>query len=80
MVTAVDRYQTICYPMVHRIWKPANSHRKIGLAWVIALVFCVPQAFVFGGQQQQQQADADDGSTKGELKCVAHLGPQEGKP
>ena len=45
---AVDRFQTICYPMVHRIWKPSRSHRKTALAWALALAFCAPQALVFG--------------------------------
>ena len=62
---AVDRFQTICYPMVHRIWQPAGSHRKIALAWALALAFCAPQALVF--------AAGEDG------RCAAALGTLQGQ-
>ena len=44
----IDRYQSICYPISHRVWKPQESHRKIAIFWVIAFLLCAPQILVFG--------------------------------
>ena len=51
---AVDRYQTICYPMVNRVWKPQTSHKKIAVAWIFAIALCSPQAVVFGTERNEQ--------------------------
>jgi hypothetical protein len=68
VMTALDRFQSICYPMVHRVWKPRDSHRKIAVAWATALALCVPQAFIFGAEA----------TLSGQVGCVAYLGSIDG--
>lgn len=76
MVTAVDRFQTICYPMVHRIWQPKASHRKMALAWAVALAFCAPQAIVFG----VNEGGEEEAFGAGRRWCVARsLGTVDGE-
>ncbi len=60
---AVDRFQTICYPMVNRVWKPEISRKKIAVAWATALLACIPQLFVFTSVME----------TAGPHRCVAQL-------
>ena len=43
VVMTIDRYQTIRFPIHYRIWKQANSNRKIILAWFVAVIFSLPR-------------------------------------
>ena len=77
VATAVDRFQTICYPLMHRIWKPENSYRKIGLAWAISLVFCIPQTLlhgVEGGEDEDKTCCRMVEGLQGELNACAERG------
>lgn len=44
--TAIDRYQAICYPLESRS-KLNRSSLKVTIAWIISLIFCIPQAIIF---------------------------------
>lgn len=47
VMTAIDRYQAICYPLSNCSWTPKRSKVMIGISWVISLLLCVPQTFIF---------------------------------
>nr|ADZ15309.1 inotocin receptor 1 [Ixodes scapularis] len=51
VVTAVDRYQAICFPLSNCSWSPTKCKLLIAGAWVAALVCCVPQVFIFSYQE-----------------------------
>ncbi|CAN7998934.1 unnamed protein product, partial [Ixodes hexagonus] len=51
VVTAVDRYQAICFPLSNCSWTPTQSKLLISAAWVASLLCCVPQAFIFSYQE-----------------------------
>ncbi|XP_065290361.2 oxytocin receptor-like [Dermacentor albipictus] len=47
VVTAIDRYQAICFPLSNCSWTPTKSKLLISVAWIVALLCCVPQLFIF---------------------------------
>lgn len=47
VVTAIDRYQAICYPMMNCSWTPQRSKIMIAIAWVVSLLLSTPQLFIF---------------------------------
>ena len=47
IMTAIDRYQAICYPLTNCTWTPRRSNIMIGVAWVISLLLSIPQATIF---------------------------------
>ncbi|KAH9370398.1 hypothetical protein HPB48_020391 [Haemaphysalis longicornis] len=51
VVTAVDRYQAICFPLSNCSWTPTKSKLLISLAWAVSLLCCVPQLFIFSYQE-----------------------------
>ncbi|XP_045582759.2 cephalotocin receptor 1 [Procambarus clarkii] len=51
VMTALDRYQVICYPLSNCAWTPRRSKNMIFLAWALALGSCTPQVFVFSYQE-----------------------------
>ncbi|XP_054159921.1 vasopressin V1a receptor-like [Oppia nitens] len=51
VMTSIDRYQAICYPLSNCQWTPTRSQLMISFAWLIALICCTPQAFIFSYQQ-----------------------------
>ncbi|XP_018562686.1 cephalotocin receptor 1-like [Anoplophora glabripennis] len=46
MATAVDRHQAICYPLTYCSWTSRRSKVMVYLAWMAALLFCIPQVSV----------------------------------
>ena len=51
VMTSIDRYQAICYPLTNCQWTPTRSQLMIALAWIIALLCCIPQVFIFSYQR-----------------------------
>ncbi|KAH7961503.1 oxytocin receptor [Rhipicephalus sanguineus] len=51
VVTAIDRYQAICFPLSNCSWTPNKSKLLISVAWIVALMCCVPQLFIFSYQE-----------------------------
>lgn len=51
VVTAVDRYQAICFPLSNCSWTPTKSKLLISFAWIVSLLCCVPQVFIFSYQE-----------------------------
>ncbi|CAG2176968.1 unnamed protein product [Oppiella nova] len=51
VMTSIDRYQAICHPLTNCQWTPARSQLMISFAWIIALLCCIPQAFIFSYQK-----------------------------
>ncbi|XP_013384397.1 cephalotocin receptor 1 [Lingula anatina] len=48
VMTAVDRYLAICYPLRSQKWSPRKAHMMVAIAWGIILVLSVPPFFIFG--------------------------------
>ncbi|KAK8762989.1 vasopressin V1a receptor-like [Amblyomma americanum] len=51
VVTALDRYQAICFPLSSCSWTPAKSKFLVSVAWAVSLLCCVPQLFIFSYQE-----------------------------
>ncbi|KAL1421030.1 hypothetical protein MTO96_004387 [Rhipicephalus appendiculatus] len=51
VVTAMDRYQAICFPLSSCSWTPAKSKMLVSFAWAVSLLCCVPQVFIFSYQE-----------------------------
>lgn len=47
VVTAIDRYQAICFPLANCTWTERRAKIMISIAWLISLICCLPQAFIF---------------------------------
>ena len=45
--TAIDRYMAICHPMRSHTWTSTTAHHLVAIAWLIALVFSLPQLYIF---------------------------------
>ncbi|XP_076328768.1 annetocin receptor-like [Tachypleus tridentatus] len=51
MVTAIDRYHAICFPLRNHSWIPRKSKLMITAAWIISMLCCIPQVFIFSYQK-----------------------------
>jgi arginine vasopressin receptor 1A len=51
VVTAIDRYQAICFPLTNCQWTSRKSKLMIAIAWFISILCSVPQAFIFSYQE-----------------------------
>jgi len=51
VVTAIDRYQAICFPLTNCQWTSRKSKLMITVAWSISLLCSAPQAFIFSYQE-----------------------------
>lgn len=47
IMTAVDRYLAICHPLTVHTWTHRKMHLLVALAWVLSLVFALPQLVIF---------------------------------
>ena len=47
-MTAIDRYRAIVQPLSTYTWTLRRAHGMIAIAWGIAIVFSIPQLFIFG--------------------------------
>ena len=47
VMTAIDRYLAICYPLVSRKWSSKMVHKMVAVAWTLSVIFSVPQTFIF---------------------------------
>ncbi|ROT72802.1 vasopressin/oxytocin receptor-like protein [Penaeus vannamei] len=69
VMTALDRYQVICYPLSNCSWTPRSSKNMIFVAWVLALGSCTPQVFIFS----YQEVAAGTASLHPHLRVLLHL-------
>jgi arginine vasopressin receptor 1A len=60
VVTAIDRYQAICFPLSNCSWTPRRSKLMITCAWIISIVCSLPQAFIFSFQKVPETKDVYD--------------------
>jgi len=47
VTTAIDRYIAICHPMRSHTWTSTTAHYMVLYAWVVALIFAIPQLIIF---------------------------------
>lgn len=46
--TAIDRWLAICRPLTtHVAWSTTKTHALVAVAWLLALIFALPQVFIF---------------------------------
>lgn len=48
VTTAIDRYIAICYPFLSQNLSSKKVHMMVIVAWVLSLLFSIPQMFIFG--------------------------------
>lgn len=51
VTTAIDRFVSICYPIASQTWTYKRIHCMISLAWILSLLFAVPQLLLFSYQE-----------------------------
>lgn len=47
VTTAIDRFLAICYPLSTHYWTKAKIMLLVGVAWLLSLLFSIPQIFIF---------------------------------
>lgn len=47
VMTAIDRYFAICHPLISHKWTTKVVHKMIFIAWLLSLLFAVPQMIIF---------------------------------
>ncbi|CAL4120939.1 unnamed protein product [Meganyctiphanes norvegica] len=52
VMTALDRYMAICHPLSNCSWTPRTAKNMILVAWLLAVLFCIPQVFIFSIRQR----------------------------
>ena len=51
VITAIDRYQAICHPLRNCQWTQKRSQTMILIAWILSLLLCCPQLYIFSYQR-----------------------------
>ncbi|OWF49451.1 cephalotocin receptor 1-like [Mizuhopecten yessoensis] len=69
VMTALDRFSSICYPLASQTWTTRRVHIMISTAWILSLAFSIPQLIIFSMQETY--------SGSGEYDCweTLSLGP-----
>ncbi|XP_013400523.1 annetocin receptor [Lingula anatina] len=47
VMTAIDRYLAICYPLRSQQWSPRKAHVMVAIAWGVSLALSIPQLTIF---------------------------------
>jgi hypothetical protein len=50
--TALDRWLVICHPLKSHTWSIKKLHGLVGIAWLLSLVFSVPQITIFAFREE----------------------------
>ncbi|KAJ8319980.1 hypothetical protein KUTeg_001567 [Tegillarca granosa] len=53
VVTALDRYIAICHPFLSQKWSSSRVHYMVIVAWVLSMLFSIPQVIIFSIQERQ---------------------------
>ncbi|XP_060063843.1 cephalotocin receptor 1-like [Ylistrum balloti] len=51
VMTALDRFSSICYPLASQTWTTRRVHIMISTAWILSLIFSIPQLILFSMQE-----------------------------
>ena len=46
-VMSIDRFLAICHPLTNNHLSLYRAKMSIGIAWILSLIFCIPQALIF---------------------------------
>lgn len=60
VMTAIDRYQAICFPLSNCGWTPRRSKLMILIAWIISICCSLPQVLIFSYQRVSDASDVYD--------------------
>ena len=52
IMTALDRYMSICHPLTSQTWTTRRVHVMTLIAWLLAGLFALPQLFIFSYKQR----------------------------
>ena len=47
IVTALDRYAAVCFPLRNMVWSKKHLGGMVAIAWMVSFVFALPQLFIF---------------------------------
>lgn len=57
VMTSIDRYQAICHPLSNSLAHTRRSRWMVAVAWIMSLLFCTPQTFIFSYQKISPTSD-----------------------
>lgn len=60
LVTAIDRYASICQPLMSQTWTSRRVNLMTSLAWFLALFFAIPQLVLFSYREVNGVYDCYD--------------------
>ncbi|WAR09883.1 ANR-like protein [Mya arenaria] len=52
IMTALDRYMSICDPLNSQTWTTKRVHVMAAIAWILSAIFSLPQLFIFSYKQR----------------------------
>ncbi|XP_052813968.1 cephalotocin receptor 1-like [Mya arenaria] len=52
IMTALDRYMSICNPLSSQTWTRKRVHVMAAIAWILSAIFSLPQLFIFSYKQR----------------------------
>ena len=67
--TALDRWLVICHPLKSHAWSIKKLHGMVGIAWLISLVFSIPQTTIFAYREMSPPGS-------GTYDCWADFSPE----
>jgi len=53
-MTALDRFLAICFPLTNLVWISTKQHIMIAIAWIVSIILCIPQAFIFSAGDKNE--------------------------
>ncbi len=60
LATALDRYLVICHPLKTHMWTASRTQFMVLAAWVVSLLFSIPQCVIFSYQEVSPLSDIYD--------------------
>ena len=58
--TALDRWLVICHPLKSHTWSNRKLHGMVGVAWLLSLVFSIPQTTIFAYREVEEGSGVYD--------------------
>ncbi|KAH3751956.1 hypothetical protein DPMN_186564 [Dreissena polymorpha] len=53
IMTALDRYLSICHPLMSQTWTSKRVHAMVVIAWLLAAIFASPQLLIFSYKRRE---------------------------
>ena len=59
IMTALDRYMSICHPLMSQTWTTRRVHLMVLIAWILSGLFSIPQLFIFSYDKSPYNGEND---------------------